>query len=64
MRLSRGEVAMGRRFGASPPARERAAQENAKLEWAGTCRHCKAALKGTPLTLKEHVCDRKDRPPE
>jgi len=50
-------IAYGRRFGATPEARERMEQENAKLIWRGRCRRCGEMLKGTPAQLKEHTCE-------
>ena len=49
-------VALGRRFGASPSARERMSAENAKLTWWTRCRRCGEALKGTPDELRAHRC--------
>lgn len=48
----RTAIALGRRFGASPAAREQMAAENAKLFWIGRCRFCRAIFKGTPKELE------------
>lgn len=49
-------VAFGRRYGATPMAREYMEKENAKLEWRGACRRCGRELKGTPDELRAHEC--------
>ena len=53
----RAKIAMGRRFGASPEARERMDAANAEAIWQGKCRHCGVPLKGTLKQLKDHVCE-------
>lgn len=54
-------VAVGRRFGASPAARERMALVDDEATWHGTCRRCKERVQGSRKQLKAHICaDRGD----
>lgn len=54
---SRTPVAMGRRLGMSPEARERQKEVDAAAIWHATCRKCKKGVKGTLAQLRKHVCD-------
>lgn len=49
-------VAMGRRFGASPAARERMAAADDAATWRAVCRHCGERLLGSRKQLMAHIC--------
>lgn len=49
-------VAVGRRFGASPEAREKMRQADAEAAWSGVCRHCNTPLRGRIADLLSHRC--------
>lgn len=51
----RVRVAMGRRFGASPAARERMRKHDAEQEWRGVCRRCGKEWRGK--LADRHVCE-------
>lgn len=53
----RTEIALGRRFGASPAARERMRAANEDAVWTGGCQACGQAWKGTLKQLRERVHD-------
>lgn len=54
--VKRAQVSMGRRFGASPEAREKMAAADDEATWVGQCPRCHMALKGTLKFLKGHKC--------
>jgi len=56
MKMTKGQVAVGRQFGASPGARERMQEADQEAIWTGACRHCAIPLKGTLKQLREHRC--------
>lgn len=51
----RKAVAMGRRLGMSPAARERLNAHNAECTWVGRCRRCGVTVKGK-LGALAHEC--------
>ncbi len=56
-------IAIGRRFGASPEARERMAKADAEAtDWQGTCKYCGCVFRGSAATLRTmmsaHTCQR------
>lgn len=55
--VGRGQIAAGRRLGASPEHRAALADLYRKMEWTGTCRRCQANLKGLPAELAVHRCE-------
>ncbi len=52
-------IAFGRRFGASPEARERIAKADAEALWFAVCTKCKTKYKGTLTDIRAgtaHIC--------
>lgn len=54
---SRTPVAMGRRLGMSPQAREAQKEIDEAAIWRGKCQKCHLTIKGTLARMREHVCD-------
>ncbi len=54
---SRTPVALGRRLGMSPAAREKQKEVDAAAIWRGKCRKCGEELRGTLAAMREHKCD-------
>lgn len=52
----KGKVFIGRRFGASPEARERMDKHDAEQTWHATCPRCDEKVKGSLAELREHRC--------
>ena len=53
---ARKRIFVGRRAGMSPEKREEVEKETAEAIWHGTCRRCKAVIKGTLEECRAHKC--------